>query len=106
MVYSALFDNVYKALNLLKSINSAAWQWHFAAIRTTEVLHRFLGWLAIGDSITSYESQMLLLAAEHFAATVGMTSPFLASTTVQNMLNRTFLKLIWTRRLSGRCSGL
>jgi hypothetical protein len=47
MVYSALFYNVFKALNLflnkyLCSINSAAWQWHLAALHTTEVLHRVL----------------------------------------------------------------
>ncbi len=51
MVYSALFNNVCKTLYLKEicSINSAAWQLHLSALHTTEVLHRVLTWLGIGD---------------------------------------------------------
>jgi hypothetical protein len=47
VVYLVLFNNIFKTLNLF--LNPAAWQWHLAALRTTEVLHRVLTWLYIGD---------------------------------------------------------
>ncbi len=46
-VYLVLFNNIFKTLNLF--LNPAAWQRHLAALRTTEVLHRVLTWLGIGD---------------------------------------------------------
>ncbi len=54
MVYSAPFNNAFnfKALNLfLNEIQLPAWQWqyHLAALSTTEVLHRVLTWLGICD---------------------------------------------------------
>ncbi len=55
LVYSALFNNLFKAFNLFlnKYIyidkNSAVWQYHLAALHTTEVLHRVLTWLDNGD---------------------------------------------------------
>jgi hypothetical protein len=54
MVYSALFDYVpiqsfILILKYISSTNSASWQWHWSALHTTEVLHRVLTWLGIGN---------------------------------------------------------
>ena len=66
MVYSELFNNVFKALNLLSFIllyfgcrNSATWQWHLAPLQNTEIWLEFChGWPLV-ISITSCKVQML-----------------------------------------------
>ncbi len=48
---SALSAEAYTTTWLVMVIdkNSAAWQYHLAALHTTEVLHRVLTWLDNGD---------------------------------------------------------
>ncbi len=109
LVYSALFNNVFKALNLFlkkDSINLAAWQGHFAALHTTEALHSVLTWLDIGDlhqkmwrtKAAVVDSSLQLII---FAQPLSMARPFKLPSHCKTYSPAPFLKLIWARWQSG-----
>jgi hypothetical protein len=70
MAYSALFNNVFEALNLLLIIlcsrNSATWQCHLAPIQNTEFwLQLCHGWLLVQKVQMLYASSLqLTISAE------------------------------------------
>jgi hypothetical protein len=101
MVYSALFINVFKALNLFLNKYEAEiplqWQWHSAALYTSELWHG----LALVISITTCKVQMLLQLAACLQLSISdqavdIASPFKIPITVKHAAP-SLLQLIWAR---------